>query len=50
MSQYANPEKAYVWLDGDAFRGTAGVDILAIFSLKHLRDFCHMAVSKLALS
>lgn len=29
MSQYADPAKAYVWLDGDAFRGTAGAEMPA---------------------
>lgn len=27
MSQFANPDKAYVWLDGDAFRAPAGTDL-----------------------
>lgn len=27
MSQYANPENAYIWLDGDAFRGAAGAEM-----------------------
>lgn len=26
MSQNANPEKAHVWLDGDGYRGKAGMD------------------------
>lgn len=29
MSTYANPDKAYVWLDGDIFRAPAGTDIPA---------------------
>ncbi|MDF3308712.1 hypothetical protein P3H15_27215 [Rhodococcus sp. T2V] len=27
MSNFANPQDAYAWLDGDAFRGTAGAGI-----------------------
>lgn len=27
MSQYADSTKAYVWLDGDAFRGAAGAEM-----------------------
>lgn len=38
MSQYANPEKAYVWLDGDAFRGAAGMDIPADPFAEELAD------------
>lgn len=29
VSQYADPNNAYIWLDGDAFRGEAGADMPA---------------------
>lgn len=39
MSQYANPENAYIWLDGDAFRGEAGADMPADVWAETLADF-----------
>lgn len=39
MSNYANPEKAYVWLDGDAFRGPAGADMPSDLFAESLEGF-----------
>ena len=30
MSTYADPSKAYLWLDGDGWRGEAGIDLPAL--------------------
>ncbi|PFG27397.1 hypothetical protein [Corynebacterium renale] len=39
MSNYADPNKAYVWMDGDAFRGKAGAKLPTDPFAAKLADF-----------
>lgn len=39
MSTFADPNKAYLWLDGDAFRGKAGAELPADPFAEKLEDF-----------
>lgn len=39
MSKFANPEHAYVWLDGDAFRAAAGTELPADVYADELKNW-----------
>lgn len=39
MSKFANPDKAYVWLDGDAFRAEAGTELPTDIYADDLKDW-----------